>query len=76
MLIDLYLMQTYFADPAGAVYEEDLVDRYGRREVSRAIFSGKLEHRRIPCGSGRTRCVCRLSEAGRREAEAAINQIR
>lgn len=64
MLLELYLLQTYFAEQFSAMYEEDLVRRYGRFAVSKAIKDGILEHRHIPCGSGRRRCVCRLSEKG------------
>ncbi len=69
MLAELYLLQTYFAEHFSAVYEEDLVERYGREPVSLAIKRGILEHRRVPCGKGRQRCVCRLSEEGLKQAQ-------
>lgn len=72
MLTELYLLQTYFEEPHSLMYEEDLVERYGREPVSEAIRAGLLEHRRIPCGQGRTRCICRLSEAGVAEAGMKI----
>ncbi len=64
MLLDLYLLQTWFAEPASIVYEEDLVSRYGASSVKKAIAKGLLDHRRIPCGKGAYRCVCRLSDKG------------
>ncbi|GEM_PF-3563823 len=64
MLIELYLLRTYFAEQFTALYEQDLIGKYGPAAVSEAIEEGILEHRRIPCGRGRERCVCRLSEKG------------
>jgi len=69
MLQDLLMMRRYFDPPSAAVYEEDIAEKYGEEAVLNAIRSGLLEHRRIPCGKGRTRCVCWLSVKG--EAEAA-----
>lgn len=65
MLRDLYLLGTYFEERFAVMYEEDLVERYGRTQTSEAIHDGYLDHARIPCGAGKTRCVCRLSESGR-----------
>jgi len=69
MLTDLYLLQTYFSEPATLAYEDDLVQRYGRHQVSQAIHKGWLDHRYVPCGREQTRCVCRLSAAGIEEAK-------
>ena len=68
MLVDLYLLQTYFEEQFTSIHEEELVARFGRGAVSAAIAGGLLEHRRIPCGNRRQRCVCRLSEKGLRAA--------
>ena len=73
MLIELYLLRTYFAEQFSALYEQDLVSRYGRKAVSEAIREGVLEHSFVPCGRNRRRCVCRLSEKGLRQAQAAIS---
>ena len=64
MFIELYLLQTYFAEQFSSIYEDDLIDRFGYEPVQKAIKSGYLEHRRIPCGTGKKRCVCRLSDKG------------
>lgn len=68
MLNDLLLVSRYFDGPGRALYEEDLKSRYGAEEVRRAIYAGLLEHRRVPCGAGRMRCVCWLSRDGARQA--------
>lgn len=73
MLIELYMLRTYFAEQFTALYEHDLVRRYGRRVVSEAIREGILEHSFVPCGRRRRRCVCRLSEKGLQQAQAAIS---
>ncbi len=64
MLHDLLLVSRYFDGPGRALYEEDLKSRYGADTVRQAIYAGLLEHRRVPCGAGRMRCVCWLSRAG------------
>ncbi len=69
MLRDLYLLSTYFEESFGVVHEEELVRRYGRQETSDAIDNGYVDHARIPCGSGKTRCVCRLSDKGLQKAQ-------
>jgi hypothetical protein len=68
MLRDLLLVSHYFSGPDTALYEEDLKSRYGADEVRTAIYAGLLEHRRVPCGAGRMRCVCWLSRKGQMEA--------
>jgi hypothetical protein len=68
MLRDLLLVSHYFEGPQTALYEDDLKSRYGVEEVRQAIYAGLLEHRRVPCGAGRMRCVCWLSSKGRQEA--------
>lgn len=70
MLKDLLAVCGYFDSLESALYEEDLVRRYGRDEVSHAIRKGWLAHGWIPCGRGRRRCVVRLSESGQRAAKA------
>lgn len=70
MLSDLLLVSRYFDGPHTALYEEDLKTRYGADEVRRAIYAGLLEHRRVPCGAGRMRCVCWLSRKGAAQAAA------
>lgn len=64
MLQDLYMMSLYFNGPDAVLYEDDLRRRYGESVVLQAIRSGLLEHRRVPGGCGRRRCVCWLSEKG------------
>ncbi|MCB9990072.1 MAG: hypothetical protein H6867_01670 [Rhodospirillales bacterium] len=64
MLIDLYLLQTYFAEPSSVIYEEELIRRYGGAAVRQAIKEGMLEKRQIPCKSGAVRHVCTLSDDG------------
>ena len=73
MLKDLYLLDTYFEESFSAIHEEELVRRYGRAETLAAIHGGYLDHARIPCGRGDTRCVCRLSQKGR---DVAQNDMR
>lgn len=65
LLQDLLLIANYFEKPFTALYEEDLKARYGQEVVTKAICSGLLEHRWVPCGRGQRRCVCWLSEKGR-----------
>lgn len=75
MLLDLYMLQTWFAEPASIVYEDDLVARYGASPVKKAIAGGFLDHRRIPCGKGAYRCVCRLSDKGMAAVKADMAAI-
>lgn len=72
MLEDLYLLGTYFEESFSAIHEEELVRRYGRDETISAIHGGFLDHARIPCGKGDTRCVCRLSDKGRQVVENGL----
>jgi len=65
MLQDLFLLQHYYEEPAAAMYEEDLVARYGAAPVQAALAQGLLEQRRVPCRGGAVRCICWLSQYGR-----------
>lgn len=65
MLTDLYLLETYFEEPFGGIYECDLVRRYGPREVARALQNGLIERCALPCAGNAGACLCRLSEKGR-----------
>ena len=64
MLEDLLMVNTYFEPHFRAFYEADLIRRYGEKSIRRAIRNGELEHRWLPCGQGRRRCVVWLSERG------------
>ena len=75
MLSDLYLLEHYFEEPFSAVYEQDLVQKYGAEKTQAAISNGFLEYYRIPCGRGQERCVCRLSEKGRLCARGLLPDI-
>ena len=70
MLKDLLALCGYFDGVETTLYEEDLIRRYGRATVHEAIDKGWLAHGWIPCGSGRRRCVVRLSAEGQRAAAA------
>ncbi len=72
MLVDLYLLRSYFAEQFSVVYEHDLVTRYGHAPVREAIARGWLDHSHIPCGRGRRRCVCRLTQSGVQQARHII----
>ncbi len=78
MLIELYLLQTYFEEPAAIMFEDDLVHHFGAAAVRAALDDGLLESRRIPCGrnDSRVRRACRLSPAGRALACASIGDIK
>ena len=58
MIKELELLKTYFDLPNAVLYEEDLVKKFGRGAVTSAIQSGALQHRWVPCGRGKRRCVC------------------
>ncbi len=64
MLIELYLLETYFEETAGSVREEDLVARFGLSAVREALADRLIERRCIPCAHGQERFLCRLSRAG------------
>lgn len=68
MLEDLLMVDNYFEPHARAFYEADLVERYGQNSIMKAVRNGDLEHRWLPCGQGRRRCVVWLSEQGRKRA--------
>ena len=61
MLTDLYLLQTYFEEPAGLMYQDDLVRRYGWPAVREALAQGLLNRRPV-CGGSKMRWICRLSD--------------
>ena len=65
MLHDLYLLSTYFEESFSVIHEDELIRRYGEEQTIQAIHAGYVDHARIPCGKGSTRCVCRLSDKGR-----------
>jgi hypothetical protein len=77
MLIELYLLETYFEEPAALMFEEDMVRRFGAAAVTEAVAIGLLEQRRIPCGlgaaQGQTRHVCRLSQTGHALVSASLD---
>lgn len=75
MLDDLYLLKEYFEEPFAAIYEEDLIRKYGQDHVSKAIDQGLLEHRYIPCAQGKRRCVCWLSKHGDKVARQLFAQV-
>lgn len=66
MLEDLYLLQTYFAEPAGLMREDDLITRYGGPAVAAALAQGLLVYCELPCSSSVPQgCrLCRLSASG------------
>lgn len=68
MLLDLYMLDSVFSGPDNTVFEADLIAQFGEREVSEAIANGLLEHRRLPFREGRQRCICWLSDEGRKMA--------
>lgn len=64
MLYDLYVLRTFFAEQFGAMYEHDLRVKYGDETVRKAIKRGLISHHYVPCGKGRKRCVCSITEKG------------
>jgi hypothetical protein len=77
MLIELYMLQTYFEESAALMFEDDLVQRFGSDAVHEALAVGLLEQRRVPCGldskQGAVRHVCRLSQTGHALVSASLN---
>jgi hypothetical protein len=76
MLVELYMLETYFEEPIALMLEDDLVQHYGQAAVRDALAEGLLERRRIPCGleasASPVRHVCRLSQTGFARAGAAL----
>lgn len=73
MLTDLYLLQYYFEEAGAAMYQEDLVRRYGRAELKAALEAGLIEARCLPCKSGEEKALFRLSEKGRHHAAQLLS---
>ena len=59
----LSLVNDYFDQPNSVLYEDDLVKHFGRDTITQAIRKGIIQHRWVPCGKNRRRCVCWLNTA-------------
>jgi hypothetical protein len=69
LIQDLYEMEQFVSDFDTCISEAELWDRYGEKQTLNAIESGLLEHRRVKFRDGYGRCVCWLSDAGRKAAQ-------
>lgn len=74
LLQDLLELEQVASDVDTCISEAELWDRYGKNQTLNAIESGLLEHRRIKFREGYGRCVCWLSDKGRKVA-ATENEI-
>ena len=70
LLLDLLEVEKFSDGADACISEARLWERYGKQETVQAIDSGLLEHRRIKFRDGYGRCVCWLSDKGRKVAEA------
>jgi hypothetical protein len=68
MIADLYMLQHFFEEAGAAMYQEDVVRRYGRAQLKAALEAGLIEARCLPCRGGGERALFRLSEKGMRQA--------
>ncbi|MBU6234232.1 MAG: hypothetical protein KGQ41_00155 [Alphaproteobacteria bacterium] len=67
---ELRLMEEYFEPENAVMFESDLIEAHGQDTIWGAIDDGILEHRRLPFRDGRERCICWLTEKGRKLADA------
>lgn len=67
----LRMMEEYFEPENAVMFESDLIDVHGQDSVWQAIDDGVLEHRRLPFRDGRERCICWLTDKGRKLAQDA-----
>lgn len=74
MLSDFLLLENYFGEPDSVQAIEDVVKHYGIENVREAVRSGHLSIRTVFLAPGRGRTLCRLSETGRKVAQAPAAQ--
>lgn len=66
MLHDLLSLEHIFGKGHSAMFIEEILARYDLKDVSHALSSGYLMRRTICLGPDCGRCLCWLSEEGRR----------
>lgn len=71
MLSDFLMLEVYFGHQNSALYFEDLVKRYGKKPIERAIESGDLKTRTLYFGSDKGKTLAWLTEQGRSKASPA-----
>ncbi|NBX66476.1 MAG: hypothetical protein EBQ96_05715 [Proteobacteria bacterium] len=67
----LRLMEEYFEPENAVMFEADLIEAHGQKNIWKAIDDGILEHRRLPFRDGHERCICWLTDRGRKLADNA-----
>lgn len=72
MLDDLLSLEHVFGRGHGALFMEDLLRQYNEDEVINAFEQGLVERRMVCIGPDCGRCLCYLSDEGRRMACAQI----
>lgn len=70
-LQSLRMMEEYFEPENAVMFEADLIEAHGEICVTKAIHEGVLEHRRLPFRDGHERCICWLTDKGRKLADNA-----
>lgn len=70
MLRDFWLLETYFGETDAAQDVEAVVRRYGPERFKDALLAAHIRIRTVFLGPQKGRALCRLSEAGRRAAQA------
>lgn len=69
MLQDFLTLESFYGLGGGALFLDEVTRRYGAESVRLALESGDLLQRMICVGPDCGRCLCWLSEEGRRRAE-------
>ena len=72
MLSDFLTLEVYFGDHNAALYFEDLVKKYGKTRIQKAVERGDIHCRTIMDGPDRGRVLAWLSQQGRNEASAGL----
>jgi hypothetical protein len=73
MITDLYMLQHFFEEAGAAMYQEDVLRRYGKAQLRAALEAGLIEARCLPCRGGGEKALFRLSEKGRQAAASMLH---
>lgn len=72
MLHDFIGLEEVFGRGNAVLFLDDIMQRYHQDEIIKALQSGIIEQRMVCIGPDCGRCLCYLSEKGRRMACAQV----
>lgn len=68
MLEDLYILEQFYGRTQAAMFMESAIERYGAQALREAMDHHHIERRMVCIGPDCGKCLCYLTEEGRRIA--------